>query len=232
MADNQRELGGESELAGRADAPSFLFASAASHRQTSYRHLASFPITPPFPSTSTSTAASPLLAALTLPSSFPPRCCQLQAANLVASSAFLFSASSSTWPYTSPTEYHRAAVSCILSLHLPSHVELRTSLESLPSTSTSTVTNHGLQHNFRRLAYPSQGPRPVQHASWRPKGRYFTRGTGPDQRQQPELLPFRSPSFFWLVVDIQSAGSEAATRNFHHGQCSYAFTAATTASLW
>lgn len=67
------------------------------------------------------------------------------------------------WPSTSPNEHHRAAVSCILSTHLPSHVRLHASLGSFPSTYASDVSNNELQYNIRRFSYAPKGPHSVLH---------------------------------------------------------------------
>jgi hypothetical protein len=120
--------------------------------------FASFPSTPPFLSRSTAhrsvttyhCAHTPFV----LSSALPLTASSQSSLHLLR----FFSASPSTWPSTSPTEYHRAAVSCILSSHLPSHVAIRTSLGSLSSTSTLPPPNMAFNITSDGSPTPRKGP--------------------------------------------------------------------------
>jgi hypothetical protein len=116
------------------------------------------------------------------------------------------------WPYTSPNKHHRAAVSCILSPHVPSHVRLHASPGSVPSTSTSTTTHHELQYPIGRLPYAPQGPYEVLHRCRRPQDRHFTRGTGSGGRRlRPAPLPLCSAPRIRHIIDREPAGHQASS---------------------
>mgnify|MGYP004504333427 CR=1 FL=1 len=106
--------------------------------------------------------------------------CWLSAANLVASPAFLLRFFIYLAIYVANGV---SSSSCVLHIIFASAQSRRTTHICRISLIYLHLAagDHGLQYNFRRLPYTSQGPHPVQHASWRPEGRHFTRGTRPGQ---------------------------------------------------
>jgi hypothetical protein len=119
------------------------------------------------------------------------------------------------------TQY-QAAVSCILSTHLPCHVRLTARISRISSIYHHVQGHHSssyeLQYHIRRFAYAPQGPLEVLLGCRRPQDRYFSRGTGPGgtrlRPEPPSLCPIPR---VWLTIDREHAGYEAAHRYFYFG---------------